>query len=96
MGILGWHERLPEEEQGASENKLSVLVWRLVMCCVIVPKLSDHVLRDAAPIRIWIRIVRCEWPAKRQNPKPCETKASCFFPPLHPVGSQESVLKVPR
>ena len=39
--------------------------------------------------------VRCQRPAKRQKHKPCETEA-CFFPPLLPVGSQESVLKVPK
>ena len=44
---------------------------------------------DLVAIRIWIRIVRCERPAKRQKHKPCETKAR-LFPPLLPDGSQES------
>ena len=39
-------------------------------------------------------IVWCEQPAKRQKLKTCETKAR--FSPTSPVGSQESVLKVPK
>ena len=34
--------------------------------------------RDTAAIRMLIRSARCEQPAKRQKPKPCETKARCF------------------
>ena len=46
---------------------------------------------DSADIRMRIRIVRCQRPAKRQKHKPCETKTrSCSgnVPPLLPVGSQ--------
>ena len=57
--------------------------------------LSGHASHDAAAIRIRIRIVRHEHFAKRQKPKPCKTKARSFFP-LLPVGSQESVFKVPK
>ena len=48
---------------------------------------------DAAAIRIRIRIVRCQRPAKHQ--KPCETQAR-FLPPLLLVGSKGLVLKVPK
>ena len=57
--------------------------------------LSGIVSRDSAAVQIRIRIVRCQRPAKRRNPLPCETQAR-FFPPLLPVGNQESVLKVPK
>ena len=50
---------------------------------------------DSAAIRIRIRIARRERPTKRQKHKPCETKAR-GFPPSLLVGSQESVLKVPK
>ena len=59
-----------------------------------VPELIGIISCDSAAIRIWIRIARCEWPAKRPKHKPCETKAP--FSPILPVGSQESVLKVPK
>ena len=42
------------------------------------------------------KTVRCKRPAKRQKDKLCETKAPFVFSPLLPVGSQESVLKVPK
>ena len=57
--------------------------------------LGDFVSCNSAAIRVQIRIVRCERPAKRQKHKPCETKAR-FFSPLLLVGSQESVSKVPK
>ena len=50
---------------------------------------------DSAATWMRIRIVRCQRPVKRQKHKPCETKARFFFS-LLPVGSQESVLKVPK
>ena len=43
-------------------------------------------------IRMQIRIVRCERPAKRQNTNPAKERPVSF---LH-FGSQESVLKVPK
>ena len=58
-------------------------------------ELSGIVSCDSAAIRIRIRIVRCERPAKRQKHRPWETKAR-VFPLLFLVGSQESVLKVPE
>ena len=58
-------------------------------------ELSGIVSCDSAASRIRLRIVQCEWPAKRQKPKPCKAKPRFFFP-LLPVGSQESVLKVPK
>ena len=57
------------------------------------PNLSGIVSCDSVAIRLRIRIVRCEWPAKRQKHKPCE---SPFFLPLLPHCSQRSVLKVPK
>ena len=57
--------------------------------------LSGIVSCDAAAIRIWIRIVRCQRPAKRQKDKPCETQAR-FSSPLFLLGSKELVLKVPK
>ena len=60
--------------------------------------LSGIVSRDSDAIRIRIRIVRCQRPAKRHKHNPCETKArfSTPPPPLLTVGSQESVLKVAK
>ena len=49
-------------------------------------ELSGVVLCDAAAIRIRIRIVRFQQPAKRQKHRPCETHAR-FLPPLLLVGS---------
>ena len=60
--------------------------------CYICANLSGIVSCDAAAVRI--RIVRCEQHAKREKHKPCETEAP--FSPLLPVGSPESVLKVPK
>ena len=61
--------------------------------------LSGIVSRDLAVIRICIRIVRCQRPAKRQNltqnTQPLRNKGPSS-PPLLPVGRQESVLKVPK
>ena len=48
------------------------------------PEISDIASCDSAAVRIRIRIVRCEWPAKCQKHKPWETKAS--FPPILLVG----------
>ena len=42
--------------------------------------LSGIVSCDAAAIRIRIRIVRCQRPAKRQKHIPCETQARLFSP----------------
>ena len=42
--------------------------------------LSGIVSCDAAAIRIRIRIVRCQRPAKRQKHKPCETRARFLSP----------------
>ena len=57
--------------------------------------LSGIVSCDAAAVRIRIRIVRCQLPAKRQKHKHCETQTH-FLPPLLLVGSKELVLKVPK
>ena len=57
--------------------------------------LSGIVSCDAAAIRIRIRIVRCQRPAKRQKHKYCEIQAP-FFPPLLLAGSKELVLRVPK
>ena len=57
--------------------------------------LSGIVSCDATAIRIRIRIVRCQRPAKRQKHKPCQTQAR-FLPPLLLVSSKELVLKVPK
>ena len=56
---------------------------------------SGIVLCDAAASRIRIRIARCQRPAKCQKHKPCETQGR-VFPPFLLVGSEESVLKVPK
>ena len=40
--------------------------------------------------------MRCERPAQRQKPEPCETKPCFLFPHFLPVCSQTSVLKVPK
>ena len=58
-------------------------------------QLSGIVSCDSDAIRIRIRIVRCQRPAKRQKHKPCETQGRLFFAILL-VGSKESVLKVPK
>ena len=42
------------------------------------PKLSGIVSCDSAAMRIRIRIVRCQQPAKRQKHKPCETQGLFF------------------
>ena len=46
-------------------------------------------------IRIWVQSVRCEQPARRQKHNPVKQRP-VFFPPLLPVASQESLLKVPK
>ena len=46
--------------------------------------LSGIVSCDAAAIRIWIRIVRCQPPTKRQKHKHCETQAHFFSSPTSP------------
>ena len=56
-------------------------------------RLSGIVSCDAAAIRIRIRTVRCQRPAKRQKHIPCETQAR-FLAPLLLAGSKELVLKV--
>ena len=81
--------------------------WRLFRLCGFpehknagkyeyIGMLSGIVSCDAAAIRIRIRIVRCQRPAKRQKHKHCETQARFIFPPLLLVGSKELVLKVPK
>ena len=40
--------------------------------------LSGIVSCDSAAIRVRIWIVRCQWPAKRQKHKPCETQGRFF------------------
>ena len=58
-------------------------------------ELSGIVSCDSVAIRMRIRIVRCERPAKCQKTKTLRNKAPFIFPLLL-VGSQESVLKVPK
>ena len=80
-------------EQDVLERLVFMLIglgWRVLRGSVTGTELSGYVSRDAAAIRIWIQIVRCGRPAKRQKPKPCEKKARCSSP-LLPVGSQESL-----
>ena len=88
-----------------------LLVWLLLLVQAInlqelcLPSLAITVLDlkgisgivscDAAAIRIRIRIVRCQRPAKRQKHKHGETQPQSL-PPLLLVGSQELVLKVSK
>ena len=67
----------------------------LLVCMIQDAMQPGIVLCDSVAMRIRIRIARCERPAQRQKPKPCETKAP-FFPHFSSVGSQEWVLEVPK
>ena len=77
---------------GGNSCDLGSVFESLAICDV---DLSGIVSCDAAAIRIRIRIVRCQLPAKRQKHKHCETQTH-FLPPLLLVGSKELVLKVPK
>ena len=59
------------------------------------PKLSGIVSCDSAAIRIRIRIVRCQLPAKRQNTNVAKHRP-VYLPPLLLAGSKKSVSKVPK
>ena len=58
-------------------------------------ELSGIVSCDTAAVRIWIRIVRCQRPAKRQNTNIAKHRP-IFLRPLLLVGSEELVLKAPK
>ena len=74
-------------DQAVQANQLSTLADRALakerQIDPILPKLSGNVSCDAAAIRIRIRIVRCQRPAKRQKHKPCETQTR-FSSPTSP------------
>ena len=80
------------EQTGAPKQLCGVKIYPDKLPCAL---LSGIVSCDAAAIRIRIRIVRCQRPAKRQKHKRCETQAH-FSSPLLLVGSKELVLKVPK